>query len=90
MSDIIENLHSVTINGRTNMSLSGVVDVKSFDEQVIIGKTEKEAFSIKGEGLHIDRLDLDTEIMEISGRIDCLSYAKAYIKNEGFFQKLMK
>ncbi len=86
----MNSLHTVLINTRTKMTVTGVTDVKSFDESLIIGKTEEEAMSIRGENLHIDKLCLETGELEISGRIDSLAYSKAYIKNEGLWEKLFK
>lgn len=92
MSDnnVTLSLHTVLINTRTKMTLTGIADVKSFDEALIVGKTEEEAISIRGENLHIDNLCLETGELEISGRIDSLAYSKAYIKNEGLWEKLFK
>lgn len=86
----MSSLHTVLINTRTKMTVTGVTDVKSFDESLIIGKTEEEAMSIRGENLHIDKLCLETGELEISGRIDSLAYSKAYVKNEGLWEKLFK
>ena len=86
----MNSLHTILINTRTKMTVTGVTDVKSFDESLIIGKTEEEAMSIRGENLHIDKLCLETGELEISGRIDSLAYSKAYIKNEGLWEKLFK
>lgn len=84
------SLHTVLINTRTKMTVTGITDVKSFDETLIIGKTDEEALSIRGENLHIDKLCLETGELEVSGRIDGLAYSKAYIKNEGLWEKLFK
>lgn len=89
-SNTVSSLHTVLINTRTKMTVTGVTDVKSFDETLIIGKTEEEALSIRGENLHIDKLCLETGVLEVSGRIDSLAYSKAYIKNEGLWEKLFK
>ena len=89
-SNTISTLHTVLINTRTKMTVTGITDVKSFDEALIIGKTDEEALSIRGENLHIDKLCLETGTLEVSGRIDSLTYSKAYIKNEGFWEKLFE
>ncbi len=89
-NNAVASLHTVLINTRTRMTVTGITDVKSFDETLIIGKTDEEAVSIKGENLHIDKLCLETGELEVSGRIDSLSYSKAYIKNEGIWEKLFK
>lgn len=90
MSESSVNLHNVIINTRSEMTVNGIIDVKSFDENLIVAKTEEEALSIRGENLHIDKLDLDSGRLEISGRIDQLTYSKAYITNETIWEKLFK
>ena len=86
----MENLHNVIINSRESLVANGIIDVKSFDESVIVGKTEQEAIVIKGENLHIDELNLDVGKLEVTGRIDQVSYSSAYVSNETIWKKLLK
>lgn len=86
----MEKLHNVIIDAREKLTANGIVDVKSFDETLIVGKTEDVAISIKGENLHIDMLDLDSGKLDITGTIDSVMYSKAYISNETIWEKLFK
>ena len=66
--------HSLNIENRTKLSLSGVDDVSGFDENTIILTTSLGALTIRGDGLHIDRIDLDIGQLEVQGHIRELSY----------------
>lgn len=66
--------HSLDIENRTKLSLSGVDDVSGFDENTIILTTSLGDLTIRGDGLHIDRIDLDIGQLEVQGHIRELSY----------------
>ena len=51
-------LHSLQLEGREKLSLSGVEDVTGFDESLIVLSTAQGELSIRGENLHIERIDL--------------------------------
>ena len=66
--------HSLNIENRTKLSLSGVDDVSGFDENTIILTTSLGDLTIRGDGLHIDRIDLDIGQLEVQGHIRELGY----------------
>ena len=55
--------------------MTGIRDVKSFDEQELVLETEAGMLLIKGEGLHVGRLTLEKGELDIEGRIDSLTYS---------------
>ena len=69
-----ERLHSLSIEGREKLSVTGVEDVSGFDESLIILSTVQGDLSVRGQGLHIERIDLDAGQLEVSGQIRELSY----------------
>lgn len=75
--------HSVKIENRENISLTGVTDVLSFDEESITADTEMGVLAIKGEGLHVIRLDLEQGILNIDGSVSGLEYTDGIGKNKG-------
>jgi len=66
--------HTVTIDRRKNASITGVLDVISFDEDAIIAETELGVLILHGNGLHINRLNLESGELEIDGEIENLTY----------------
>ena len=75
--------HSVKIEDRENICLTGVTDVLSFDEDGITADTDMGVLAIKGEGLHVTRLDLEQGILNIDGSVSALEYSNGYGKNKG-------
>ena len=66
--------HSLNMENREKLSLSGVEDVMGFDESLVVLKTCLGQLTIRGEELHIGRIDLDSGSLELSGRVQELSY----------------
>lgn len=66
--------HSLILEGRKKLSLSGVTDVDSFDEKIINLYTEMGELTIKGRELHIDAVSVETGNMSITGDIWAVIY----------------
>ena len=49
--------HSISMENRTKLSVTGVEDVESFDENAIIMNTSQGDLIVRGTGLHIGRID---------------------------------
>jgi sporulation protein YabP len=64
------------LNNRKKLSLSGVEDVTGFNEELISLVTGMGGLYIKGENLHIERLDLDKGEADIDGSITSLQYTR--------------
>ena len=45
--------------------------------------TEAGTLSIKGEGLHVTRLDLERQEVDIEGKVDSLIYSQGITKAKG-------
>lgn len=69
--------HEVSMSGREKLDVTGVEDVTGFDENTVILKTSLGVLSVHGEGLHVDKIDLDTGDIELRGKIRDLSYDDA-------------
>ena len=66
--------HGLRLEGREKLSITGVQDVSGFDEGTVLLETGLGELCIRGEGLHIERIDLNTGALELHGRIRELSY----------------
>lgn len=87
---VIQNL---ILENRGKLSISGVLDVLSFDDQVVIVETELGLLTIKGENLRINKLSIDTSEVIVEGDIGSLVYSdnKSAEKNQGgFISKIFK
>lgn len=65
---------SLSMENREKLSLGGVEDVSGFDENLIVLLTSQGQLTIRGENLHIDRIDLDAGQLEVRGHVQELSY----------------
>ena len=73
----VQKSHLLNLENREKLSLTGVVDVNGFDETLIVLATSQGALAIRGEQLHIGRIDLDLGELEVCGLIRELSYSEA-------------
>lgn len=81
-TSVIQNL---ILENRGKLSISGVLDVLSFDDQVVIVETELGLLTIKGENLRINKLSIDTSEVIVEGDIFSLAYSdnNSAEKNKG-------
>lgn len=88
-SGIIQN---IILENREKLTISGVLDVLSFDDQIVILETELGLLSIKGENLKINKLSIDTGDVIVEGDIINLGYSEKDIdrKNGSIFGKIFK
>ena len=66
--------HSLQLEGRDKLSVTGVDDVAGFDENNVVLTTAQGDLCIRGLELHIERIDLDAGKLEVRGRIQELRY----------------
>ncbi|WP_316630984.1 YabP/YqfC family sporulation protein [uncultured Ruminococcus sp.] len=69
--------HILTLDNRKLLTLSGVEDVSGFDEQTINVKLSDATLVVKGAGLHISKLSLESGDVVIDGLITSLQYLGA-------------
>lgn len=81
--------HKITVDARKKMSVSGVLDVVSFDAKEVILETEMGVLTIHGDELHVNRLTLEKGEIDIDGRIDSFCYADKKSGTEESFLKRM-
>ena len=72
-TNIVQNL---ILENRGKLSVSGVNDVLSFDDQVVIVDTELGLLTVKGENIRINKLSLDTSEVIVEGEISSLTYSQ--------------
>ena len=82
--------HRLELDGRESLTVSGVEEVESFDENTILLTTAQGALEIQGEGLHIEKLSLDGGDLRVEGRVNALLYeADEGRRGGGFFSRLL-
>ncbi len=89
-STIMQNL---ILENREKLTISGVNDVLSFDDQIVILETQLGLLTVKGENLRINKLSLDSEEVIVEGDINNLNYSEKDIERKGntsFLGKIFK
>lgn len=66
--------HRLTLDQRSRLTVSGVDEVASFDENSIRMTTRAGVLLVRGSDLHIERLSLDGGDLLVEGAVDALLY----------------
>ena len=84
--------HRIVIDERERMSVTGVTEVVSFDEESIMADTDMGMLIIRGNALHISKLNLDEGILQTEGEIESIEYTDGDISDRGgmFFRKIFR
>lgn len=85
--------HNIIMEARHSLTVSGVEDIDSFDEQTVVIYTQMGELTVKGEDLHINRLSLEAGELLIEGEIYALVYSEnkeAKAPSQGFFAKVFR
>ena len=79
-SSTVQNL---ILENREKLTISGVIDVLSFDDQIVILETQLGMLTIKGDDLRINKFRIDTQHVTIQGNINTLTYSEKEEKKNG-------
>ena len=85
----LDNNHNVLMENREKLNVTGVTHVEEFDENIINLHTTKGNLIIKGEKLHIEKLNLESSELSITGVIYNFEYLDTYNKGS-IWSKLFK
>lgn len=83
--------HRAVLEDRRLLTLTGVLDVDSYDDHAVCAKTAGGSLTVEGEGLHVKRLSLEEGILELEGVIGAFYYTDAPAgEGKGFFARLFR
>lgn len=91
--DSISYNHSISINERKNIMITGVKKIESFDDEEFLLETNMGFIVIKGEELEIVKLDTYQGNVSIKGKVNSLNYmdnSNKKQKEESMLSKLFK
>jgi sporulation protein YabP len=75
--------HSISLIKREELAMEGVRQVESYSDSQITLETDMGVVIIKGTGLHIARLNLETGEFAAFGFFSAINYVDKRIKNKG-------
>lgn len=76
MSNMTNSIQNIILENREKLNITGVLDVLSFDDQIVILETELGLLTVKGENLRINKLSLESSEVTIDGTIYQLAYSE--------------
>lgn len=80
--------HHLVLEERESLTVSGVEEVESFDENTIVMVTVQGVLIVRGEELHIEKLSLDGGDLKVEGTVESLTY-EAERRKGGFLSRLL-
>ena len=86
-------IQNLILENREKLSVSGVLDVESFNDEAVVIDTELGILIVRGEDLHINKLNLDNSELNIEGDIASCEYSDkegSKSRGGGFFSKMFK
>ncbi len=81
---------NIVLEDREKMTITGVEQVESYNDNTIILTTVKGGITIKGEGLNISKLNLDEGSVKIDGKINGVNYMTKEAAPKNIIGKIFK
>ena len=82
--------HTVMLDNRGKLVMTGTEDVSGFNEETVSVKTSCGCLVIKGENLHIDKLNLETGDVSIDGKLTQCNTSAMVRQNPNFQNSLSR
>ena len=85
-------VHRVLLENRKKAVITGVQEIHSFNENEVLLLSEAGKILLKGEQLHVRKLNLEKGDAEVEGRVDSLSYLTrtAHKKDESILKRMFR
>lgn len=82
-------VHNVILEQCKKINMSGVKEVKTFDEETVVLDTEKGTLTVRGEELIINSFSATTGELLMEGSVWALVYS-GNDQGKGFFKRILK
>lgn len=84
-------IQNLILENRERLSISGVIDVVSFNDESVVVDTELGMLVIRGADLHINKLNIDSSELGVEGEIISCEYSDRDSRSKGgFFARMFK
>ena len=82
---------NIIMENREKVTVSGVIDIHSFDDELVLAQTDLGILKIKGDDLKMNKLNLENNELIVEGKIMAVAYSDInQAKKSGFMNKLFK
>ena len=79
--------HTVSIDNRKKLMVTGIIEVVSSTDKSVIAKTQTHLININGDSLRIGKLNLEENVLIVEGTIDEFKYI-IKSKSKNFFKRM--
>lgn len=90
MENKVKKAHSLYLENRSGLKLTGVTDVDSFDEENVIAYTDYGCLTVSGSNLHVEELKLESGLLEVTGEVVALVYSSKTEKSKNIFKRIFQ
>ena len=80
--------HRLSLEDRQHLVLTGVTDVDSFDETAVLLRTNRGPVSVRGEGLQLRSLNVESGQAAVDGTVTAIVYEDT-VRRGGFLRRLL-
>ena len=80
--------HRVSLEERNRLTMTGITEVESFDEEMVVLHTTRGTLVIRGNGLHLQLLSLDGGQVHVDGTVESMTYEDSTRDAGSFFARL--
>ena len=80
--------HRLTLEDRRQLSLTGVTEVESVDENTVLLRTNRGPVTVRGEGLQLRGLNEQSGQVRVEGTVTAIVYEQARPEG-GFLRRLL-
>ncbi len=87
-SGVPQRPHALTLTERGKLTVTGVDEVVRFDETEVEMRTARGGLLVRGSGLKVGSLAIDTGELRIDGAVSEIVYEDEPVRGEGFFARL--
>ena len=81
--------HKLTLSGRSNLTMTGVTEVVSFDDSAVILKTELGTLVVQGRDLQLKTLSVEGGQVAVEGLVSALIYEEPRQQKGGWLNRLL-
>ena len=87
-SSVIQN---VILENRKKLTLTGIKDVLSFDDEVVVVESELGLINIKGTDLKVNKMSVESGDVIVEGTIRAIEYSeKELFSKQGLMSRIFK
>lgn len=87
---MLSRSHRVVMESRRTLTITGVTDIDSFDEQTVAVFTDVGELVVRGSSLHIGKIDVDSGELALDGEIDSLEYTENTPSHGSIWSRLFR